>query len=135
MVLYYKLKHEELIIQISIHSYFIGTCKNMWRSQLRKQQLVAYNDWILDQLEDPETNVLEAMTLQDQKALYQKYITKLNPSSAQLLKQFFDGKSMRDIANTMGYTEGYVRKKKFMIKNRLLQMIQSDPIYKEIVSV
>ena len=135
MLLYYKLKHDELIIQVSIHSYFIGTCKNMWRSQLRKQQLVAYSDWIVDQLEDPEVDVLETMTLQNQQALYQKHIAKLNPSSTDLLKQFFDGKSMRDIANTMGYSEGYVRKKKFMIKNQLLQMIQNDQIYEEIVSV
>ena len=135
MLLYYKLKNKELILQKSIHAYFIGVCKNMWRSQWRKQQLFTYSDWVLEQLEDPEAGIIETMTLQNQQALYQKYIATLSPSNTQLLRLFFEGKSMRDIASSMGYTEGYVRKKKYLIKNRLLQMIQKDPMYEELVNI
>ena len=128
------IKNEELIIQVSIHSYFIGMCKNMWRSQLRKRQLFAYSDWVLDRLEDPQAIVIETMTLQDQQTLYQKYYSKLHPSHTAVLQEFFDGKNTREVANALGYTEGYTRKKKHLIKKQLLAMITKDPIYNELMA-
>ncbi len=134
VVLYHKLRTEKLETKVMIDTYFAGICKNMWRNQLRKQQLIAYQNWLVDTSEDTEASILETLLLEDQQALYQKYHAQLNPTSSQLLQLFFEGKNMKTIASYMGYSEGYTRKKKHLIKNRLLQGIQQDPVYEELVA-
>ncbi len=133
MLLYHKLRTEKLETRVTIHTYFAGICKNMWRNQLRKQQLLAYQNWLVDTLETPEISIVDTLTQADQLALYQKHLAKLNPTSTQLLQLFFEGKNMKTIASYMGYTEGYTRKKKHKVKEKLTAMIQNDPMYQEIV--
>lgn len=134
VVLYHKLRADKLETKVSIHTYFVGICKNMWRTQLRKRQLLAYQNWFVDTFETPENSILDILTQEDQLALYQKYFAKLNPSSSQVLKLFFEGKSMKEIANQMGYSEGYTRKKKHKVKEKLAAMIQNDPVYQEFMA-
>ena len=45
----------------------------------------------------------------------------------------FTGMNMRRIADTMGYSEGYTRKKKYDCKKLLLEMIKNDPKYQELI--
>ena len=51
-----------------------------------------------------------------------------------MLDHFFEGKSMQEIANLMGYSEAYARKKKFKTKEQLMAMIERDPLYREIAN-
>ena len=134
VVLYHKLRAGKLETKVMIHTYFAGICKNMWRNQLRKQQLLAYQNWLVDTLESSDGSIIDILTQENQQALYHKYHSQLNPSSSQLLRLFFEGKNMKMIANQMGYTEGYTRKKKYKIKEKLSTMIQNDPVYKELMS-
>ena len=134
VVLYHKLRVGKLETKVMIHTYFTGICKNMWRNQLRKQQLLAYQNWLIDTLESSDESITDILTQENQQALYQKYYAQLNPTSSQLLRLFLEGKSMKIIASQMGYTEGYTRKKKYKIKEKLIAMIQNDPIYKELMS-
>ncbi|MFD2563670.1 RNA polymerase sigma factor [Aquimarina rubra] len=133
VVLYHKLRAGDLEFQQSLHSYFIGICKNMWRAQFRKKQMLAYDDFVLHKITDPSATVTDKMIHKQQQEVYHKHFTRLGDTSKQILAMFFEGKSMRDIATSTGYTEGYTRKKKCIIKERLLNMVQSDPLYAELV--
>lgn len=134
LLIYRKLRSGEIEIQSSIHSYFIGICNNLWRNQLRKQQILGYKEILVEKIEDQTVSVIDTMSQEDQQNIYQKHKTKLCTNSRQLLGLFFEGKSMRNIAGITGYTEGYARKKKCIVKEKLIQMIQKDPVYQELVA-
>ncbi len=134
LLLYRKLHSGELEIQLSINSYFIGICINLWRNQLRRQQILEYKEIPVETIEDRTISVIDAISEEDQENIYQKHKTQLCANSKQLLGLFFEGKSLRDIAGIMGYTEGYARKKKCMVKEKLILMIQKDPVYQELVA-
>ncbi|WP_299433843.1 sigma-70 family RNA polymerase sigma factor [uncultured Aquimarina sp.] len=132
VLVYHKLRAGEIEFQTSIHSYFIGVCKNMWRNRLRKKRMLEYNEFVIDNAIDPSLSVTDRMIEEHQEDVYHKHFRRLSDSSKNVLRLFFEGKSMREIAENMEYTEGYTRKKKCMIKERLLGMVQSDPLYTEL---
>lgn len=134
VLLYHQLRAGDLELHKSIHIYFIGICKNMWRNQLRKKQLLAYNEQLMEQTLDPSDSVLETINKEDQQKVFQKHFTRLTDTNKNVLGSYLEGKSMKDIAANNGYTEGYARKKKYMIKERLQKMVQSDPVYSELIA-
>jgi len=133
VLIYHKLRNGSLQINSSIHSYFMEVCKNKWRNQLRKQQKVYYNDLLVRQEQDRSELIVNNLTQEDKEQLYYKHVSCLKDDHKNILQLFFEGKSMREIAMITGYTEGYTRKKKFQIKERLLKMIKNDPVYQELV--
>ncbi|AXT58011.1 sigma-70 family RNA polymerase sigma factor [Aquimarina sp. AD1] len=132
ILVYHKLRTGDLELHQSIHAYFIGVCKNIWKNQSRKKRMLEYSEPIVQKAEDNDVSLYDKITNRDQEEVFYRHITKLTDSSRLVLGLFFEGKSMRDIANSTGYTEGYTRKKKCMIKDRLFQMVQNDPIYAEL---
>ncbi|MBQ4818855.1 sigma-70 family RNA polymerase sigma factor [Aquimarina sp. MMG016] len=135
VLIYQKLLNGSLQIDISIHSFFIGVCKNKWREQLRIQHKVRYNDQLVTQKPDYTQSVIDTLIEKDQTVLYHKHLDNLSEKNRTILQLFFEGKSMREIATVNGYTEGYARKKKFEIKETLLRMIQKNPVYDELAVV
>ncbi|WP_299440084.1 sigma-70 family RNA polymerase sigma factor [uncultured Aquimarina sp.] len=131
IIVYQKLKSNSLNIDTSIQAYFLGTCKNIWRSHLRKSQKITYDESLT--LKAKEENIITNKIEEIEKEhLYRKYFYKLSNSSKQVLKLFFEGKSMKEIASITGYSEGYTRKKKFEAKKTLMKMIENDPIHNEL---
>ncbi|WP_299243806.1 sigma-70 family RNA polymerase sigma factor [uncultured Aquimarina sp.] len=133
VLLYHQLRASDFEIHTSIHAYFMGICKNMWRNQIRKKQLLTYNEQLMENALDPSDSVLETINKEEQQKVYQKHFIRLTDRNKNVLGSYLEGKSMKDIATSNGYTEGYARKKKCMIKERLLRMIQSDQVYQELV--
>ncbi len=132
IIVYQKLKSNSLNIDTSIQAYFLGTCKNIWRSHLRKSQKITYDESLT--LKAKEENIITNKIEEIEKEhLYRKYFYKLSNSSKQVLKLFFEGKSMRETGLTTGYSEGYVRKKKFECKKKLLEMIEKDSLFSELM--
>ncbi|WP_299223684.1 sigma-70 family RNA polymerase sigma factor [uncultured Aquimarina sp.] len=133
ILLYNKLHSGDLELHQPIYLYFIGICKNLWRNQLRKQRILEHQEFQIDKIIDPSLTVMDRINQRHQQAVYDKHFTRLNNNSKNVLRLFFEGKSIQDIASNIGCTEGYTRKKKFLIKEHLFRMIQSDPIYHELV--
>jgi len=134
VLVYHKLRNGSLQINTSIHSYFIEVCKNKWRNQVRKQQRMRYDDLLIEREPDTKESIINTLTQEDKEQLYRKHLAVLKEDHKNILQLFLEGKSMREIANITGYTEGYTRKKKFMIKQCLLGTIKKDAAYWELVA-
>ncbi len=131
---YQKLKENDITISAysSFRSFFFGVCKNIWRNRLRKNQRLVVTENITDTEETIAPDMLEDIVHKDREHVYRTYFLKLNTKCKEILELLFQGKSMKEIANITGYTEGYTRKKKFECKESLLQMIENDPMYQEL---
>lgn len=134
VLLYHKLKSGDLVtIESSIHSYFIGICKNKWKNQWRKQKNITYQELFSDNIMEESDSIIDTFHQKDKEQVFHVHMESLSANSKNLLQLFLIGKSMRDIARINGYTEGYTRKKKYYIKEHLIKMIQSDPLYTELM--
>ncbi|WP_299190293.1 sigma-70 family RNA polymerase sigma factor [uncultured Aquimarina sp.] len=112
VLLYHKLRSGDIELPISsIETYFIGICKNMWRNKLRKQRRIEHQEINEKNLVDTSDSILTGITKEHQLDLFQKHLNNLSNSSKNVLNLFFEGKSMKDIASSAGYTEGHTRKK------------------------
>lgn len=132
VVLYEKLTVGDLEIRSSVHTYFFSVCKNLWKSRLRRKRKVLANNDLLANVDKEEDLFLSNIENNEREHLYRKYFIKLDDSCKELLELVFEGKSMKEISQLTGYTEGYARKKKFECKKKLLEMIENDPMFKEL---
>ncbi|KAA1243211.1 RNA polymerase sigma factor [Aquimarina sp. RZ0] len=133
IVLYQKLKSDPSSIHCSIHTFFYGVCKNIWRSKLRKKSNLPFIGDSDNLILDVNANIIEDIEKQERENLFRKHFLKLNNSCRQILTLYFEGKSVREIAMITKYSEGNVRKKKFESKKLLMSMIENDPLYREFV--
>lgn len=133
MRLYQKLKFEHVEIQCLVSTYFFGICKNIWLKRLRSK-----NKYVMSDIEnmgkkevtDPLRNYIDTI---EQEYLYNRSFQKLSKDYREVLMLYFDQKSMREIAGHLGLTEGNARKKKFNAKKKLIEIVQQDPAYKELI--
>ncbi|WP_299441682.1 sigma-70 family RNA polymerase sigma factor [uncultured Aquimarina sp.] len=135
ITLYQKLKSDSLVINCSIHTYFYGVCKNMWRTRLRKKSRMSCCGPIDDLKLEDNTNIIKDIEQSEREQLFRKHFVNLNCKCKQILTLFLEGKSMREIGLITGHSEGYVRKKKFESKKQLLEMIEKDSLFSELMFI
>ncbi len=61
-----------------------------------------------------------------------KHFLRLGSKCQTVLQMFFEGESLRKIAEAMNFTESYAKKRKFVCQQRLIQAISEDPLFKEL---
>lgn len=131
---YQKLKSGSLSLECSLATYIFAVSRNMWMNSLRKRRKKITIDQRPEISANLEKSIFTEIELQERKAIYQKYFLKLGSSCQELLHYFFLGKKMEEIASLMSYSAAYTRKKKFECKQKLLEMIEEDPTFKELRS-
>lgn len=132
VLVYAKLQSNNDLINTTLGGYFRGTCKNLWRNQMRKQRKWAMADIYADDINDDHVSVTEQLFQTDRKNLFYSYFSTLKDTTRQLWELAFEGKSSQEIAEYTGYTEKYVRKKKCETKKQIIQTIVKDPLYREL---
>lgn len=133
MVFYKKVRNPEFVSTSSLFTFLYSICNNIWLKKLNRKSIhrrvtseqsrgLSYND-IPD----------DTMEKEDKFDLYREKFAKLSPSCQRLLGLFFKGKNMEEIAEDLGLgSDGYARKKKFKCKEKLIELIKSDPRYNEL---
>lgn len=133
VVLYRKVKEESLSLSCSLITYIYSISRNLWMDRLRRLQrftpMVAEDSEFVELSED----TIEVMHHNERSTLFYKYFEYLKGDCKQVLKLFFDGVSMKEIGERMGYlSEDYARKKKYTCKKNLMKQIKSDPKFSEL---
>ncbi len=131
---YQKLKSGSLRLECSLATYIFAVSRNMWMNSLRKRKRTLQLDQKPEISEDLEKSILAEIEKKERFTLYHKHFLKLSSQCQELLRNFFLGKKMEEIASLMSYSVAYTRKKKFECKEKLLKMIELDPVYSELSS-
>ena len=135
IVIYRKLKANDLKLTCSFETYLFSVCKYLWFKQLESRK--ADKEWIRDNPYDENEYVpdfMEAADKNERFRLYQKHFQMLGTDCQKLLQLFFDKISLKQIAQIMGFTsEKYVKKRKFKCKEYLVTSIKQDLNYKKLM--
>jgi RNA polymerase sigma factor (sigma-70 family) len=127
VVLYNQITEDSLHLTTDLKGYFFGIARNVWNAQLRKKQKTTELEIDLpdeESTEDQWDPILER--------IISRVFQKLKPDQQMILNLFSDGYSYEDIAAKMNLkNEIYARRKKYLSKEALLELVKEDPEYQD----
>jgi RNA polymerase sigma factor (sigma-70 family) len=127
-----KLDDEKFALTCKFKTFLYCVCENLWKSVLEKRQ-AAIN--YRSKIEETEGDNDYSDTIDHD--MYQEIImdvfTTLDPISQKILNMYWQEISPQDIAGQLGYTYGYVRKKKSEAQSELTEKIKKHPGYMQIM--
>lgn len=132
VVLYQKSQDLDFNWTSSLRTFLYAVCKNKWLMQLRKKRNSATVD-LDDSVEISSTiNIHHELIMHEKKELMRTHFGQLGADCQEVLRRFFAGDSLSQIAAVMNFTEAYAKKRKFICQQKLIQAISTDPIYNEL---
>lgn len=133
MVLFKKAKENSLTLTTSFHNFLFMVCKRIWLKKLTKKgkkEVPFEEEW---EFSFEEAFEEEFLTSKKWKLFHQKF-QQLAEECQKVLKMWFNKKSSKEIAQEMGYTEDYAKRKKYKCKTGLTELIKKDASYKDLVA-
>jgi RNA polymerase sigma factor (sigma-70 family) len=133
IVIYNLIQADQFEIKTDFGSFLIGVAKRIWLKKIRRdtihERFVAYSVPTETTEDHPSDVELEG---EMELALIRKHILNLGEECQKVLMMSAEGLSNEEIAEQLGYkSEKIVRTKKYKCKEALIQMIKSDPEFKE----
>lgn len=128
IVLYRKAASLEL--SSSFYTYFFAVCKRIWWKKRGKSKELPMEELVIGtDMAELEVAIQETERLQ----LLRDKLAQLDEGCRKLLELFFQGMKMANVAQEMGFNSiGYAKKRKFLCKQRLVEMIKQDVRYREL---
>jgi len=128
VILYKQVTGDGFKLTSDLKGYFFGIARNIWNNQLRYRSRIT-------SLEIEPANPDEAEDLT--KATLERIVTRsfalLKEDCQMVLKLFSEGNSYEEIARKMGMkNEAYARRKKYLCKEALVEIIKTDPEYHDL---
>lgn len=134
VILFRISKREDFKLSCSLETYIYSICRNIWLDRLRRKSKYIYQE-LDDNHEEVTLDIVDVIQLNERNNLYQRHFLLLKEDCKKVLEMFFEGSSMLQIKEAMGYSsEKYARKRKFLCKNFLVDSIKKDGLYKEFSS-
>ena len=131
MVIYEKAKHPGFQLTSQFSTFLYGVCRNLWLSHRQKKsskEVTIPDDakYLSGELPDLDFAAME------RRKLFDKAFARLGEDCQKLLLLFFQKVRMEEIARLMGYSSSYARRRKFMCKEHLTELVKSYPEYFEL---
>ncbi|MFK8102279.1 MAG: RNA polymerase sigma factor [Saprospiraceae bacterium] len=131
MALFRQLETRELKLTCTLKSYLRIMCRNLWFSRLRKTQRIQLSPMeeeagiVLDQ------DIIAKLEQTEKEKLFFKHFDLLDDNCKKILRAFFDKVPLKAIAVQLETSENYIKKRKFLCKEKLVRTIQADHLFKE----
>jgi RNA polymerase sigma factor (sigma-70 family) len=128
---YKKIKEPDFILTSKLETFIIGIGKRKWMHELRKKgRYSAYPE-----IEDEGNTIDEMIIHSERRTLYVKHFESLSDSCKKVLRLFFEGLNMNEIAARLDFkSEAYARKRKHNCQSKLIDLIKRDELYVELAN-
>jgi RNA polymerase sigma factor (sigma-70 family) len=127
IALYQQVSENNFTLTSDLKGYFFGIARNVWNIMLRHKKRVS--ELNVDIADDDESDTLFDPALEK---ILSRSFRKLKPDCQTILTLFYEGTSYEDIAVRMNLkNEIYARRKKYLCKEALIEIVKNDPEYKE----
>ena len=126
-----KLDDKNFVLTCKFKTFLYCVCEHLWKTILEKRQAaVNYLTRRNDQEGDRDfTDLIDHQMYE--KIIHNVFQTR-DPVSRTILALYWQEKSPQEIADKLGYTNGYVRKKKCEAQNELTEKVRRHPDYVKI---
>lgn len=134
IVVWRKAKVPSFQLTSSFYSYLHGVAYFIW---LRKRKKKDNNTVTLENVEELKDvwDIDQQLELSDRRKLFRKHFKQLDAACQQILRLFFIGEKMQDIAERLNIeNEHAARNRKYRCQKKLEQRILNDPLSIELSS-
>jgi len=122
---------EDFELTCKLGTLVYALCKKTWKQHLEKQ--VAVNNYHVRKLESsPDWDFTEEVDLQLYQEIFWESFKQLEKVCQEILEGYLKEISPKEIAEKLGYSYGYIRKRKSMCHGFLMKMIQDHPTFRKI---
>lgn len=132
IVVYQRMKEDKLTLSGSFGGLLYGISRNIWGNRLQKKSFkeVSIPEEAKYTLEETWQDEIEE---EEKRKLLRDKMKQLGVQCRQLLELFFANISMEEIRQHLGFgSVSYAMKRKFICKEKLVNLIKEDPRYKEL---
>jgi len=131
ITLYRQISENNLNLTSDLKAYFFGIARNIWSAQLRKKRRTTELE--IDFPDDEEIDELAGQVLE---RIISKALQKLKPDAREILILYSEGNSYEEIVAKMNLkNETYARRKKYLSKEALMELVKKDPEYKDYLNL
>ena len=128
VILYKQVTGENFNLTSDLRGYFFGVARNVWNTQLRYRSRLTSLE--TDPVDFTETDEASGATLE---RIVMRSFALLGEDCQMMLNLFTEGFSYEEIARKMGLkNESYARRKKYLCKEALMEIIKTDPEYQDL---
>jgi len=128
-----KIDNKDFVLTCKFKTYLYCVCENLWKSVLEKRHAAAnYHTRRLEPDEDKDFT--ELMDHEMYEEIFRDVFETLDPVTKTIMNLYWQDMSPQEIAGKLGYTYGYVRKKKCEGQAELISKVKNHPGYKLIMS-
>lgn len=134
ITIYHQAKKNNFKLTCPFDAYFFLLCKRMWFNVLKKtsKKEVTINEEILSINDDASLLAFETIEFDERQQLFEEMFQKLGKACKDLLKASFAIKSLQEVADKLGVSYAYVRKKKSLCTGKLTKLVQESPKFKKL---
>ncbi len=126
ITLYRQITTDGFTLTTDLRGYFFGIAKNVWNAHLRKKMR---NTGIDRDFADEEEDDDQGLLLEK---IVNRAFRKLSDDFQMILSLYSEGYSYTEIAAKMNLkSETYARRKKYLGKEALMELVKADPEYKD----
>jgi RNA polymerase sigma factor (sigma-70 family) len=128
VTIFHQAKDKGFILTCPFDAYFYLLCKRRWLNELKKRgnNRVTNLEDDTSITEEQEQQVEETEIFEQQHQLFELKFNELGEKCRELLKATFKIKSMEKVAEILGVTYGYARKKKSQCMGKLTQLVKNS---------
>jgi RNA polymerase sigma factor (sigma-70 family) len=128
-----KLDNKQFALTCKFKTFLYCVCEHLWKTVLDKRQ--AASNYLSKRSEpEIEKDFTEMMDHRLYEEIFHEVFETLDPISKKILKLYWQEVSPQEIADNLGYTYGYVRKKKCEAQSELTEKVKKHPDYMRIKS-
>jgi RNA polymerase sigma factor (sigma-70 family) len=119
---------EDFELNCKLGTLVYALCKKTWKQHLEKQ--VAVRNYHVRKLESsPEWDFTEEVDQKLYQEIFWESFRQLEKVCQEILEGYLKEISPKEIAEKLGYSYGYIRKRKSMCHGFLMKMIESHPTF------
>jgi RNA polymerase sigma factor (sigma-70 family) len=127
IVLYNQITEDNLKLTSDLKGYFYGIARNVWSAQLRRKQKTVELEVDIAAEEEEEEQYNPVL-----ERIVSRVFPLLKPDEQMILNMFSEGITYEEIALKMNLkNEVNARRKKYLSKEALLELVKEDPEYQE----
>lgn len=126
-----KIDSDNFVLTCKFKTFLYSVCLNLWKAVLDKRK--AATNYFYRRVDlSSDVDFSEEYDNQLYESMLNDVFETLDPVCKEILKLYWQEYSPLEIAEKLGYTYGYVRKKKCECQAELLKRISNHPNYKKI---
>jgi RNA polymerase sigma factor (sigma-70 family) len=134
IVMLEKLDDRNFALTCKFKTFLFSVCEHLWLTVCEKRK--AANNYVNynSSISETEKDFTEGLDSKLYEEIFNQAFSELDNGSQLILKLYWEEKSPQEIADELGYTYGYVRKKKSEAQAELIERVKKHPAYKKIRS-